>query len=103
MVNQIIKEKIQQAEEILKEKDIDMWLTFVRESSTIHDPILDMILGINLTWQSAIIINKDGDNTVIVGSLEKENVNRLGLYKNIEGYVQSVREVLQDYLKEKKS
>ena len=88
MENQIIKEKIQQAVEILKEKDIDMWITFVRESSTIHDPILDMILGINLTWQSAVIINKDGDNTVIVGSLEKENVNRLGLYKNIEGYVQ---------------
>lgn len=101
MVNQIIKEKIQQATEILKEKDIDMWLTFVRESSTIHDPILDMILGINLTWQSAVIINKEGDNTVIVGSLEKENVNRLGLYKNVEGYVQSVREVLQDYLKKK--
>jgi len=97
----IIKEKIQQAAAILKEKDVDMWITYVRESSVAHDPILDMILGINLTWESAIIINKDGSTKVIVGSLEVENVKRLGFYNDVSGFVQSIREELTGYLKSK--
>ena len=43
MDNKILKEKINQAVEILKEKDIDMWITFVRESSMMTDPGMDMI------------------------------------------------------------
>jgi Xaa-Pro aminopeptidase len=101
MADQIIKEKIRQAAGILKEKNIDMWMTFVRESSIAHDPALDMILGINLTWESAIIINKDGSTKVIVGSLEVENINRLGLYNDVSGYVQSIREDLVNYIKSK--
>lgn len=101
MNQEIIKEKIQQAAAILKEKDIDMWMTFVRESSVTGDPILKMILGINLTWESAIIINKDGSTKVIVGSLEVENVKRLGLFTEVSGYVQSVKEELTGYLKSK--
>ncbi len=97
----IIKEKIQQAAAILKEKDVDMWITYVRESSVAHDPILDMILGINLTWESTIIINKDGSTKVIVGSLEVENVKRLGFYNDVSGFVQSIREELTGYLKSK--
>ncbi len=97
----LIKEKIDQAVKILIEKDVDMWLTFVRESSTTKDPILEMIAGINFTWQSALIINKDGDTTAIVGSIETDNLKSLDLYKNIVGYVQSIREPLSEYLKKK--
>jgi Xaa-Pro aminopeptidase len=97
----LIKEKIDQAVKILNEKDVDMWLTFVRESSTTKDPILEMIAGINFTWQSALIINKDGDTTAIVGSIEIDNLKNLDHYKNIVGYVQSIREPLTEYLKKK--
>jgi Xaa-Pro aminopeptidase len=97
----IIKEKITQAVSILKEKNIDMWLTFVRESSTIHDPVLDMISGVNLTWHSALIINKDGEAAAIVGDMEKENIERVGAYTRILGFTKSVKEVLIDYIKEK--
>jgi Xaa-Pro aminopeptidase len=97
----LIKEKIDQTVKILNEKDVDMWLTFVRESSTTKDPILEMIAGINFTWQSALIINRDGDTTAIVGSIEIDNLKPLDLYKNIVGYVQSIREPLTEYLKKK--
>ena len=100
MSTEIIKEKIEQAVSILNEKNIDLWMTFVRESSAIHDPALDIIVGKNCTWQSAFIITKDGEKTAIVGSLEADNFKG-GLYKNVIGYLKSVREPLIEYLKVK--
>lgn len=101
MDNLIFKEKIVQAISILKEKDIDMWVTFVRESSINHDSVMDMIVGVNSTWQAAFIINKDGDTTAIVGDMEEENFKQTGLYKNIVGYLKSIREPFIEYLKKK--
>ena len=101
MTNEIIKQKIAQAVQILKEKDIDLWMTFVRESGTIKDPAMDMIGGVGCTWQSALMINKDGETTAIVGSLEVENFERFSGYKNIIGYVKSIREPLNEYLSKK--
>lgn len=101
MDNLIFKEKIDQAISILEEKDIDMWVTFVRESSINHDSVMDMIVGVNSTWQAAFIINKDGDTTAIVGDMEEENFKQTGLYKNIVGYLKSIREPFIEYLKKK--
>ncbi len=101
MVNEIIGQKIAQAVQILNEKDIDLWLTFVRESGNIKDPALDIISGVGCTWQSALMISKDGDTTALVGSLDVENFERTGAYKNVKGYVQSIRELLLEYLKKK--
>lgn len=98
---EIIKEKSNQAVEILKEKNIDMWLTFVRESSVIPDPALDLVVGNSSTWQSAFIINKDGEKTAIVGSMEEENFVKSGVYENIIGYLKSIREPLVEYLTKK--
>ncbi len=101
MDNTILKEKINQAVEILKEKKIDMWLTFVRESSMMTDPVMDMISGVNSTWQAAFCINKDGDTTAIVGSMEEGNFKKAGLYKNIIPYLKSIREPFRDYITRK--
>ncbi len=98
----IIREKIQQSIGILNEKDIDMWITFVRESGNIKDPAMDMVVGLGCTWPSAFIITKDGDTSAILGSLDVENYKTQGLYKNITGYVKSVKEPLLEYLNIKK-
>ncbi|BDQ03200.1 Xaa-Pro peptidase family protein [Ignavibacterium sp.] len=98
MSNQIIKEKIQQAIEILNEKNIDMWMTFVRETKVTKDPMIDMIVGEHSTWQSAFIINRDGETAAIVGSIEEENIVKTGLYQKVIGYVKSVKEPLLEYL-----
>lgn len=101
MPSSLIKEKINQAVKILNENNIDMWLTFISESSIKKDPVLDMIAGINFTWHSALMINKDGDTTAIVGSIETDNLKSLGLYQNLIGYVESIRVPLNEYLKKK--
>ncbi|MDP4176112.1 MAG: Xaa-Pro peptidase family protein [Bacteroidota bacterium] len=94
MSKEMILEKIQQAAQTLKEKKIDMWLIFVRESSNIKDPSMDMVVGTNCTWQTAYIITKDGDTTAILGSLDVPNMKTIGTYKNVVGYVKSIKEPL---------
>jgi len=101
MDNTILKEKINQAIEILKEKNIDMWLTFVRESSMMTDPVMDMIVGTNSTWQAAFCINKDGDATAIIGSMEEAKFKKTGLYKNVIPYLKSIREPFREYITKK--
>ncbi|MFH1453102.1 MAG: aminopeptidase P family protein, partial [Armatimonadota bacterium] len=88
----MLKEKIKQASSILKEKKIDLWLTFVRESSTIHDPALDLIFGASCTWQSAFIITSSGKSVAIVGSLDVEGVKATGLYEEVIGYVAGIKD-----------
>jgi Xaa-Pro aminopeptidase len=102
MDNTIFKEKIEQAVEILKEKEIDMWITFVRESSINHDAAMDIIVGTNSTWQAAFIINKDGNTTAIVGDMEEGNFVKAGIYKNVIGYLKSIKEPFVTHLEGKK-
>ncbi len=99
MNNEMILEKQNQAIEILREKNIDMWLTFVRETGNIKDPMLDMLVGTGATWHSAFILTASGDTVAIVGSLEKANMETVGTFKEIKSYLKSVKDDLVETLK----
>lgn len=101
MSNKIMIEKIKQAANILEEKDIDMWMIFVRESAIMQDPTIEIVVGKNCTWQSAFIVDRKGNTTAIVGSLEAENYEG-GQFDNVIGYLKSVKEPLVEFLKENK-
>ncbi len=93
----LIKEKVNQAVEILKEQQTDMWLTFVRETSGVRDPALDFLIGDNdLTWPSALILTRNGDKVAIVGNLEKEAVQRMDVFTEIIGYDTAVSGLLKE-------
>ncbi len=94
----MIKEKIDQAQGILREEGIDLWLTFVRESEVNADPALDLILGANCTWHSAFMIPAQGKASAIVGSLDETRIRETGGYTVI-GYTKSIREPLIGELK----
>lgn len=89
----MINEKIKQAVEILKEKNIDMWLTFVRETSSTPDPMLDLILGTGCVWQSAFIITASGKAIAIVGNLDAQNIKDHADY-HVIGYRDSIKDEL---------
>jgi Xaa-Pro aminopeptidase len=87
----LIHEKMNQAVEILRSFDIDLWLTFVRETSAGGDPILPIIFSHELTWESALMISATGETTAIVGHFEAETVHRLDAYTNIIPYHEGIK------------
>jgi len=93
----LIQEKANQAIQILQEQQTDMWLTFVRETSGVRDPVLDLLIGpSDLTWQSALILTRKGEKIAIIGNLEKDALARLGVFDEILGYDKSIRELLRE-------
>ena len=93
----LIQEKANQAIEILKEQNVDMWLTFIRETSGVRDPILDFFIGPNdLTWQSALLFTCKGDKLAVIGNLEKDALQRLGVFDEILGYDSAISGLLRD-------
>ncbi|MBS1249917.1 MAG: Aminopeptidase YpdF [Chloroflexi bacterium] len=97
----LVTEKTKQAIKILKEENIDMWMTFVRETAGIRDPVMDYIFGSEgLTWHSALIFTQTGERIAIVGRYEAEAVKRLGVYKRVLHYDESIRPTLLEVLEE---
>jgi Xaa-Pro aminopeptidase len=94
----MINAKIEQAVGILNELDIDVWMTFVRESSGLHDPCIDLVVGGNVVWQSAFIITRRGERIAILGSLDKAAHEMLGHYTEIIPYVKGIGEPLRETL-----
>ena len=93
----LMQEKVNQAIDILKEQQTDLWLTFVRETSGVRDPMLDFLIGPNdLTWPSALILTSRGEKIAIIGNLEKDSVARNNVFDVIIGYDTAVSGPLRD-------
>ncbi len=95
----IVREKTQQAVEILQEQDIDLWLTFVRETTQVKDPVIDLVMGFHLTWPSMMLIHRQGERIALVGRYDVANVERLEVYTEVIGYDQSAQQPLLELLK----
>ncbi|MBE2240071.1 MAG: aminopeptidase P family protein [Caldilineaceae bacterium] len=96
----LIREKLDQAVGVLKEKQIDCWLTFVRETSAVLDPVLPFIYGHDVTWQSAFLLTRTGRRVAILGRFDAENARRLGAYDEVLTYDAAFSEPLRQVLAE---
>jgi Xaa-Pro aminopeptidase len=93
-------EKLAQAAELLDEQGIDCWLTFVRESSETPDPVMKLIVGHDVTWQSAFIVTRAGRRVAIVGGPEGATVRRAGLYETVLTYDEGIAPTLREIMRE---
>ncbi|MHA1345971.1 MAG: M24 family metallopeptidase [Candidatus Heimdallarchaeaceae archaeon] len=91
----LVKQKTDQAISILKELDIDVWLTYVRKTSEIHDPSLYFLMEDSwLTWQTVLLITKTGKKIVICGRYDVPNLEKMGVYDTIISYDESIKDDL---------
>ena len=95
----LIQEKVNQAVGLLKEFDIDCWLTFTRESQINGDPTLVFLAPGDVTWHSSFIIGRDGKTQAIVGLYDQKTIEEAGAYDRVIGYMIGFKEPLREYLK----
>jgi len=86
-----IQEKVKQAAGILREMDVDCWLTFTRESEINGDPALAFLIEGAVTWHSAFIVSSSGRAIAIVGAYDKRAVEETAAYDEVLGYVEGIK------------
>ncbi len=95
----VYEQKLQQAAQLISQQPIDVWLTFVRETSLQEDPALPLIYPYGLTWDSAFLITGSGERICILGRYDAENAERLGVFTRIHSYDESIEPTLVETLR----
>jgi Xaa-Pro aminopeptidase len=88
----LVQEKLAQAKSILKDLDIDCWLTFVRESALNGDPTLAFLVETPVTWHSAFVVTKTGEAYAMVGLYDKKGIEDLKAYDRVDAYIKGFKE-----------
>lgn len=96
----LVQQKVAQVPAVLIEKGIDLWMIFVRETEALHDPSLELVVGSNVTWQSAFLFGSVGQRIAIVGSLDVARIERLGVFEQVIGYSKGIGDDLRRVLDE---
>lgn len=96
----MIQEKVDQTISVLREKGIDAWLIFARESHTMADPAMSMVVGAHCTWDSAFIFTAKGDTIAIVGNLDKAAFEDQKHFKQVHSFKQGIGDVLRQVFAE---
>ncbi len=96
----INREKLDQAVQVLQEKDIDLWITFARETTQVRDPSVGLLVGFDLTWHSALMVSRTGKRIAIVGRFDAANVENTGGFTTVVAYDQSIRDPLREWVSE---
>ncbi|MBD3407718.1 MAG: M24 family metallopeptidase [Candidatus Lokiarchaeota archaeon] len=95
MTSTVQQEKSRQVAEILRELDIDLWLVWVRETSQVADPALELVLDADLVWESALMYTKDGTRSAIVGTFDAEGIRPLAVFDEILTYDEGISSILK--------
>lgn len=91
----LVQQKVDQAVEILREQDVDLWITLVRETMLTSDPCLELVAGTYSAWTGAFLISASGERVAIVGRFDVPAVAQIGAYE-VVGYDESVRPALRE-------
>ena len=90
----VVQEKADQAQALLAEVGLDCWLTFARESSVRPDPGVELVVGRDVTWNSAFLFGRGGERIAIVGRYDAANIRTTGVFTEIVGYDEGISQPL---------
>lgn len=65
MTENLYTQKSQQACALLDELDLDCWLVWVRETMQMADPVMNLILGVDVIGQTALLFTREGERIAI--------------------------------------
>ena len=94
-----VREKLDQAGQLLDPFGLDLWLTFVQETGLRGDPALVLIYPHEVTWQSAFLVGRGGERLAIVGRYDAAAVRDLNAFTEVIAYDESVRPKLVEALR----
>lgn len=88
----ILAEKLAQAAEVLDQKAIDLWLTYVQETSSGAERAFAYISPGHLTWESLVAVTRGGQRFLVCGRFDQQVFEQSGLYDEVITYVQDFEE-----------
>ncbi len=97
----IYREKLAQAAALLGSQGIDIWLLFVRETSTQKDPSLPLICDLDFTWETAVLVSADGRHAVVAGLHDCDNIRTGGIFEQVVPYTEGISAPLRQLLAER--
>lgn len=96
----LISEKLAQADAIVDATGVDVWLTFVRESSGGAESVMPLILHGDVVWHSAFLVARSGRRVAILGHIDADPVRASGHWPEVVPYHRGIREPLLQTLEE---
>ncbi|MDD5564552.1 MAG: M24 family metallopeptidase [Thermoanaerobaculaceae bacterium] len=96
--NEIIAEKHAQAAVKVRELGVDLWITYVQETSAGAERAFAYISPGNFTWESVVLVTPAGKPSVICGRLDQQVFEESGLFREVTTFVQDFRVPFMEYL-----
>src|SRR5689334_24488055 len=94
----LVHEKADQAQALLSEIGIDCWLIFARETGVRPDPGIELVVGSDVTWNSAFLFGHSGQRIGIVGRYDAPEIRAGGVFGEVIGYDEGISAPLLDAL-----
>jgi Xaa-Pro dipeptidase len=89
--------KLAQAQSLLREHDLDIWLTVVRESADRPDPNLRFFTDLDFTWSTFFLV-APGWSAALVATFDAPDLVALGLFDEVATYKEGPRATLLSLL-----
>lgn len=96
----LLREKADQAQALLAETNLDCWMTFARETGDRPDPGVELVVGANVTWNSAFLFGRAGQRVAIVGRYDAPTVAASGVFHEVRAYDAGIQADLLDALRQ---
>ncbi len=91
------RRKLAQAQALLPEYGLDLWLILVRESSDRPEPVLPFFFDLDFTWTSAFLIGPSR-SVALVATFDSPDLVRLGLFDAVVTYQEGANAALLSLL-----
>lgn len=85
--------KLAQAQALLPQYGIDLWLVLVRESSDRPEPVLPFFFDLDFTWTSAFLVSPTR-TAALVATFDSPDLIRLGLFDEVVTYKEGANAAL---------